>query len=271
VKPYKYPKICKECGVRFFANNPIIAFCEVHRRSNKKGVNYGILSLLLFLVIIFIVGMVYIVLSAHEESARVLNVSANISYQDVFLRTNALSALNFSINFTNVNMTNNDTAGVLMPGVTEQLSHVQSNNSFIFSAWGGDYYYNNVMCVANQTYCLLNLSRKALGYNVSVNQSEVTIFNVDGLLKNASLCWMYHRNLMDVRMNLSILFDGEPRAGLVDYCFVLGDLNESKSYPVLFVPNPYYNSSEEARVFVVDHEVLNHTGVVVRSASVTFI
>lgn len=217
----------------------------------KRG-NVGLILFVIFLLCAIVTFVVFAIFSDPEPVVPV-NVSVNISYFDVLLSSNALSSVDYFVLFNG-----SSRSGVLLPGVSDKVFSVPNGSTLVFSSWSDLYYFNSSECMilSNNSRCGVVLDRKALGYNVSFDGSNLYFFGVDGgVVQRPMVCFGWSSAVLDVRLNASFVRVPSDLFRFFDVCYQLDSVIYNMSFPVRVFSNPVDSGVVSVDVLVRDSEV----------------
>jgi hypothetical protein len=155
--------------------------------------------------------------------------------------------------------------GLMKMGAIEEFKQgVKANSTIVFRAWSDSYYSSIRNCTVSQEgyICSVNLSKKALYYNISLDTSYLgLVLDGEGLIRKPVICFGWGSSVADVRLSLPIAPKVAGFERLVDVCYDAGDVNLTTYYPLDFRRNEFYTGTPTSlSVFVFDTDGLESVG-----------
>jgi hypothetical protein len=221
---------------------------------NRRG-GVGFLVFILLLVLLVVVVFVIIFLKGVDEPEV---VSVNVT--GVLFNVSILSDADGRVDYVLRNESGVLLRGGLFPDVLEFYRGGVLNGSLVWlSASSDNFYWNEVVCnVSFENFpCNVSLKRKALGYSVVFNGSELVVDTneVGAVLQNPIICISEKANVQNVILNLDTVPVPSDLKKSYDFCYKVGqDIIGRRVFSVDVHKNEFYNVSDVLVVLVRDYE-----------------
>jgi len=211
--------------------------------------------IVLGLIIVFAIGLWLYVSDKPIESNNSTNVSQNISYFTFYIESNNLDVVNYQLsNSSNILM-----SGQLFSGVVEEYTPMVANSTIVnLSIWSDQYYFNVSECniSVNASHCIVNVSRKALDYTMTFNESSLTFNNINGsIIQFPLICFFWQFNVLNVVVpypRVPIPYD---LSNNVSICYQMPNVLNDTLIPIEVHYRPTSSDSGNLFVYIKDTEI----------------